>query len=86
MGKVDMLGLVEVAEKEISCNLPDFFEVDDISCFDEGFQICIFDTHSIESSMRPADRFRFFSRAYESDFEMMERFSYELRKFVNSWY
>ncbi len=79
-----IMDLMEIAEELIHQYLPENYEMDDCSWNERGFQICVFDVSSIESSMRgPVDRYRFFLSDDEE--ESMERFNDTIQKFAESF-
>ena len=82
---VDWLDLLETAADEITNCLPEMYEVDDLSSDEAGIQVCVFDAHTMESSCRPVDRFRFFSRSGETKDETISRFHEELARFIEGW-
>ena len=82
---VDWMDLMETAADEITHILPDMYEVDDLASDEAGIQVCIFNVSTMESSCRPVDRFRFFSRSGETKDETISRFHEELDRFIDGW-
>ena len=95
MAKINVMNLMELSQERIRQYLPEDYEMDDTSWDEEQeiFQICVFDVskpprtdafgHMINSS--PADRFRFYRNAGETEEEVMDRWNRELQAFCESW-
>ena len=86
--KINYLQLMELSAERIRPYLPEDYEMDDLG-WDEDreiFQICVFDCSRPDFDNRgPADRFRFYRQAGETDEELMDRWNREVQKFAESW-
>ena len=92
MAKINYLNLMELSAERIRPYLPDMYEMDDMECDEdeEIFQISVFDCSRPDFvdgfiSHGPADRFRFYRQAGETDEELMDRWNRELQEFCESW-
>ena len=93
--KINYLQLMELSMERIRPYLPEDYEMDDTG-WDEDqeiFQICIFDVSKPPRTdafgnlivTGPADRFRFYRQAGETDDQLMDRWNREVQKFAESW-
>ena len=79
------LGWLDKAVELVRPYIPENHEVDDLQWCEGGIQFCVFDCSTMESSEKPVDRFRFFTRSDESETENEIRFYEEIQRFIDSW-